>query len=311
MAIPKHDELREPILRLLSNESTIKMKDFITPLASYFNLTEEEVNKMYPTANANIFYDRVTWALSYLYMAGLVEKPQRGVYKITPEGVELLKTPDKINEYVNKAVAAREPKDKQTKKNGVEPEAYSEMSSQTPQEQLLASYNDIRNNVYSDILATILSKTPIEFEKLVVALLQRMGYGGEIKDSGIVTKASNDEGIDGIIKEDILGFGRIHIQAKRYKRDICIGREDIQKFVGALAVAQSNKGVFITTSYFAKTAIDYVKNLNGSTTIVLIDGNKLAEYIYDYGLGMQIEDTLQIKKLDADYWDSMKDDEKS
>lgn len=215
-----------------------------------------------------------------------------------------------LNEYVHKAVAARETKGKQTKKKDVEPEVYADLGNQTPQEQLLESYNNIRKNVYSDILTTILSKTPAEFEKLVVTLLQRMGYGGEIKDSGIVTKASNDEGIDGIIKEDILGFGRIHIQAKRYKLDSCIRREDIQKFVGAIA-SKTNKGVFITTSYFSKGAIDYVKNLHSSTTIVLIDGEKLAEYIYDYGLGMQIEDTLHIKKLDADYWDSMKDDEKS
>jgi restriction system protein len=137
-----------------------------------------------------------------------------------------------------------------------------------------------------------------------------MGYGGEIKDSGTVTKISNDEGIDGIVKEDILGFGRIHIQAKRYKLEDCIGREHIQKFVGALAVAQSNKGVFITTSYFAKTAIDSVKNLNGATTIVLIDGQELAKDIYDYGLGMQVEQVIEVKKLDADYWDNMKDDEK-
>ena len=310
MAIPKFDELREPALRLLSSSDTMRTKDFIAPLAKHFNLTEEEVNRMYPTGNAHIFYDRMTWVLSYFFMAGLVEKPKRGVYKITPKGRELLKTPDKINEYVHKAVAARETKGKQTKKKDVEPEVYADLGNQTPQEQLLESYNNIRKNVYSDILTTILSKTPAEFEKLVVTLLQRMGYGGEIKDSGIVTKASNDEGIDGIIKEDILGFGRIHIQAKRSKLDSCIGREDIQKFVGAIA-SKTNKGVFITTSYFSKGAIDYVKNLHSSTTIVLIDGEKLAEYIYDYGLGMQIEDTLHIKKLDADYWDSMKDDEKS
>ena len=310
MAIPKYDELRESILRLLSNEDTIKVKNFIAPLATLFNLTDEEINKMYPSANANIFYDRITWSLSYLFMAGLVEKPQRGVYKITSLGLELLKTPENINEYVNNAVSVRDSNNKHLKKKWEDVETYTKASSQTPQEQLIESYANIRQKVYSEILTTILSKTSIEFEKLVVTLLQRMGYGGEIKDSGFITKASNDEGIDGIIKEDILGFGRIHIQAKRYKLNICIGREDIQKFVGALAVAQSNKGVFITTSYFAKTAIDYVKNLNGSTTIVLIDGNKLAEYIYDYGLGMQIEDTLQIKKLDADYWDSMKDDEK-
>lgn len=311
MAIPKHDELREPLLRLLSNNDTMKTRDFIAPLAKHFNLTEDEVNKMYPTANAHIFYDRITWALSYLFMAGLLEKPKRGVYKITLKGLEMLKTPSKINEYVDKAVTAREPKEKQAKKKSKDTEAHISASRQTPQEQLLESYTSIRKNVYSEILTTILSKTPTEFEKLVVSLLQNMGYGGEIKDSGVVTKVSSDEGIDGIIKEDILGFGRIHIQAKRYKLDTCIGREDIQKFVGALAVAQSNKGVFITTSYFSKGAIDYVKNLNGTTTIVLIDGDKLAEYIYDYGLGMQIENIIQIKKLDADYWDSMKDDEKS
>lgn len=310
MAIPKFAELREPILRLLSSNDTMKPKDFITPLAKHFNLTEDEVNRTYSASNAPVFRDRITWTLSYLFLSGLAEKPKRGEYRITSEGREILTTPDKINDFVDKAMAKREPYETPSKKTGSKSTILTEISSQTPQEQLLTSYNSIRENVYSDILTTILSKTPTEFEKLVVALLQKMGYGGEIKDSGIVTKVSNDEGIDGIIKEDILGFGRIHIQAKRYKKDICIGREDIQKFVGALAV-KSNKGVFITTSSFSKGAIDYVKNLNGSTTIVLIDGNKLAEYIYDYGLGMQIEDTLQIKKLDADYWDSMKDDEKS
>lgn len=126
-----------------------------------------------------------------------------------------------------------------------------------------------------------------------------------VKNSGLVTKRSNDGGIDGIIKEDILGFGRISIQAKRYALENAVGREEIQKFFGALAVAQSNKGVFITTSYFSKGAIEYVENLYGQTTIVLIDGKNLADYIYEYGLGMQVEQTIQIKKMDADFWDGM------
>jgi restriction system protein len=310
MAIPKHDELRVPVLKLLSTSDTMKPRNFVNPLAKEFNVSEEELNLMYPSGNAYVFYDRLSWALSYLFMAGLVEKPQRGLYKISPKGLEMLKTPDKINSFVDDVVANRQPQEKRTKKSGPKTETYVETSnSQTPQEQLLASYDDIRKNVYSEIIATILSKTPAEFEKLVVALLQKMGYGGEIKDSGVVTKMSSDEGIDGIIKEDVLGLGRIHIQAKCYKPEVTVGREDIQKFVGALAVAQSNKGVFITTSSFTKNAFDYVKNLNGSTTIVLIDGNKLAEYIYDYNLGMQTENTLYIKKLDADFWDSMKEKE--
>ena len=135
-----------------------------------------------------------------------------------------------------------------------------------------------------------------------------MGYGGEIKNSGQVTQYSNDKGIDGIIREDILGFGRINIQAKRYAIENKVPREDIQKFVGALAVAQSDKGVFITTSEFTKGAYEYAESLNFSTKIVLINGEKLAEYIYNYNVGIQTERIIEIKKLDSDYWDNMIDD---
>ncbi|MFK5949647.1 MAG: restriction endonuclease [Methylococcales bacterium] len=153
-----------------------------------------------------------------------------------------------------------------------------------------------------------MSKSPYEFEHLVVNLLEKMGYGGQVKDAGSVTQASNDGGIDGIIKEDILGLGRIHIQAKRYSRSNTIGREEVQKFVGALAVAQSNKGIFITTSSYSKGACEYANNLNGATTLILINGLELANYIYDYNLGMQVEQIIELKKLDNDYWDGLKDD---
>lgn len=309
MAIPKHDEIRVPAMELLLSNSEMKLRDFIEPLSKYFKLSEEEINEMYPSGNGHIFYDRISWALSYLNMGGLLDKPKRGIYKINQLGIELLKTPEKVDSFIEKQLEKREPS-KQKKKSVEEQINIEEISSElTPQERLYSSFSNIRNSVYSDILNTILTKTPTSFEKLVVMLLQKMGYGGEIQNSGLVTKVSNDGGIDGIIKEDVLGLGRIHIQAKRYKTDNCIGREEIQKFVGALAVAQSNKGVFITTSYYSKGAIEYVNNLNGSTTIVLIDGKQLAEYIYDYGLGMQVEQTIEIKKLDADFWDSIKDED--
>lgn len=309
MAIPKHDEIRIPAMKLLGKNDTMKLKDFIEPLAKHFSLTEDEVNELYASGNGYIFYDRISWALSYLNMAGLLDKPKRGIYKINQKGIELLKTPKKVNKYIEEEVSKREPT-RNYKKNSKEELKLDDTSSDfTPQEKLFASFSNIRKSVYSDILNTILSKTPVEFERLVVMLLQKMGYGGEIKNSGLVTQATNDGGIDGIIKEDVLGLGRIHIQAKRYKLDAGIGREEIQKFVGALAVAQSNKGVFITTSYYRKTAVEYVDNLNGMTTLVLIDGNQLAEHIYNFGLGMQIEQTIEIKKLDADFWDSMKDEE--
>lgn len=308
MSLPKHDEIRLPALKLLKEKGKIKLAEFIQPLGEHFNLSDEDLNQMYKSGNGPIFYDRVSWALSYLNMGGLVDKPKRGTYEINLKGIELIEKPEQIDKFINKEIEKREPK--RQKKKSEEQIDFDDISSElTPQEKLYSSFSNIKKSVYTDIINTILTKTPIAFEKLVVSLLQKMGYGGEIQNSGLVTKASNDGGIDGIIKEDVLGLGRIHIQAKRYKTDISIGREEIQKFVGALAVAQSNKGVFITTSYYTKGAIEYANNLNGSTTLVLIDGKQLAEYIYDFGLGMQIEQTIEIKKLDADYWDSLKDNE--
>ena len=182
------------------------------------------------------------------------------------------------------------------------------MSDLTPQELLEESYDNIRQSTYEAILDGIMSKTPREFEHLVVKLLEKMGYGGQVTAPGEVTPASNDGGIDGVIKEDVLGLGRIHIQAKRYDRRRTVKRDEIQKFVGALAVAQSNKGVFITTSSYSKGAIEYAESLHGTTMLVLIDGQRLAEYMYDFNLGVQREQTIEIKKIDGDFWDAMQDD---
>jgi restriction system protein len=307
MQIPKHDEIRIPALKLLQERGILKISEFEKPIAEIFHLSDEELTQMYESGNGPVFYDRITWALSYLSMAGLVNKPKRGVYEISEQGIKILETPDQVNTYIQKEIEKREPVRKTKKERDI---LDLETADLTPQEKLYVSFGSIRKSIYNEIIETILSKTPREFEKLVVALLQKMGYGGEISDSGIVTKASNDQGIDGIIKEDVLGLGRINIQAKRYARNNTVKRDEIQKFVGALQVAQSNKGVFITTSSYSQGAIKYVNDLVGSSTLVLIDGEQLAEYIYDYSLGMQTEQTIEIKKLDSDYWDSMQDDAK-
>jgi len=304
MPIPVHDEIRIPALELLKEQSIIKLKEFEQPLSKIFDLTHEEMIEMYSSGNGPVFYDRISWALSYLNMSGLVQKPKRGYYQITDIGLKLLQTPNKIHEYIEKKIKNREG-DKSA--NGNNTILEKDIEELTPHEKVYSAFNDIKIATYDEIIDTILSKNPREFEKIVVSLLQKMGYGGEIKNSGEVTQYSNDKGIDGIIKEDILGFGRIYIQAKRYKRENKIGREDLNKFVGALAGTQSNKGVFITTSSFNKNALDYANTLTG-ITLVLIDGEELAKYIYEYSLGMQLEEIIEIKKLDSDYWDIMEDD---
>lgn len=217
-------------------------------------------------------------------------------------------TDEQITNYVKNAVLANASK-KIVKSKGDAPTVNKAVSEEhTPQENLDNSYNNIKKSISSEILATILSKKPYEFERLVVKLLQMMGYGGEVKNSGIVTKLTNDGGIDGIIKEDILGFNHISIQAKRYAEHNNVGRKEIQSFVGAVAGTSSKKGVFITTSDYTKEAIDYVESLNGSPTIILINGQQLTEYMYDCGLGLQTEKVLKVMKMDMDYWDSMDDD---
>jgi restriction system protein len=306
MELPKYNEIIIPALELLNSNSEIQLKDFEQPLAKHFQLAQEDIDREYDSGNGRIFYDRICWAISYLNMAGLIQKTRRGVYAINDIGRTQLKNSSTVLLFIQEQISKREAS--RVKKTTPTNATDFPNNNQTPEESLYEAIDGIKATVYGEILDTILNKSPREFEKLVVSLLQKMGYGGEVHNSGMVTQYSNDKGIDGIIKEDVLGFGRIHIQAKRYDYTNTVGREEIQKFVGALAVAQSNKGIFITTSSFTKGAIEYVNNLNTSATVVLMDGKQLAEHIYNYGLGMHTEKVIEIKKLDGEFWDAMADD---
>lgn len=311
--IPQFEEIRIQVLKTLRTGDVMRAKDLRIPVAKHFKLTDEEMTEWYPSGNGEILLDRIQWSLSYLFISDLLDRPKRGDYKISAKGLGLLSscTDEQINEYIKTTVNTKTQK-KQSSKTDKEVVANQNSIKQsdelTPHENLSNSYNNIKQSIQSEILTTIISKKPYEFERLVVELLQSMGYGGEIKNSGIVTKLSNDGGIDGIIKEDILGFNHISIQAKRYALDNNVGRNEVQSFVGAVAGTPSKNGVFITTSDFTKGAIEYIDSLNGTPTIILINGHQLTEYIYDYGLGLQTEKIFRVMKMDMDYWDSMDDD---
>lgn len=305
--IPKYNEIEIPALKELQTGNVMRAKDLREPLAKFFQLTEEELLARLPSGNGGIFTSRLSWALSYLFIAGLVEKPQKGNYKISERGSAMLSSckEDEIKMFIKETVLAKSSKNPSEKKHNSNQSAEIEEEERTPEEELQDSYNRIKQNVQSQILTTILSKHPQEFERLVVKLLQTLGYGGEIKNSGIVTKLSNGGGIDGVIKEDILGFNHISIQAKRNAFNNKVTRNEVQSFVGAVAGTPSKKGVFITTSDFSKGAIDFVESLNGTPTIILINGQQLTEYIYDYGFGLQTEKVLKVMKMDMDFWDAM------
>lgn len=306
MSIPRQDEIQLPALQLLQNGNVIKTREFEAYLAQHFKLTEEEMAMEYESGNGLIFRDRITWALSHLRLADLVEKPKRAHYKISEQGLAILKKPQQFKQYVNQKVLNRTPQ-KKTEKAHDSVSTISK-STLTPEEGLYNSFQGIKDAIYREILDTIISKRAREFEKLVVKLLQKMGYGGEVTNSGTITQYTNDGGIDGVIKEDVLGFGRIYIQAKRYSLGNNVSREEVQKFVGALAVAQSNKGIMITTSDYTKGAYEYAQSLTSPANLLLMNGQQLAAHIYEFGLGMQTEQVIELKKMDSDFWDELEDD---
>ncbi|MGF2414569.1 MAG: restriction endonuclease, partial [Ferruginibacter sp.] len=170
---------------------------------------------------------------------------------------------------------------------------------ETPEEQIESGYQKIRETLEQELLSKLKTVDPYFFERIVVELLVKMGYGGSIQDAGRAIGKAGDEGIDGIIKEDKLGLDVIYIQAKRWEG--VVGRPEVQKFVGALAGQRAKKGVFITTSNFTKEATQYAMQMD--TKIVLIDGEKLAQYMIDYNLGVSVQNTYEIKKIDSDYFE--------
>ena len=287
MSIPKHDQIRVPALSLLADRGQLKLREFEQPLAKYFGLSDSEVQEEYDSGNGKIFYDRISWALSYMNMAGLLNKPKWGVYEINELGKERLKAPEVLNQFI-----AAQFTEQQENKLAKSDKAASDEESLTPQEELYESAKKISQARYQELIDTILSKTPREFESLVVLLLQKMGYGGEITQSGLVTSYTNDGGIDGIIKEDKLGLDAIYIQAKRWEGTV--GRPEIQKFAGALQGQRATKGVFITTSNFSREAEEYASIIN--TKIILLDGERLATLMVDHNVGVSMLGVYEMKK---------------
>jgi restriction system protein len=288
-----------PLLKLAGDGETHNVNDATDKLAKEFNLTDEEISRLIPSGSPK-FYNRVGWAKTHLKKAGLLEYPQRGYFRITQRGVNVLQEdPAKINmSYLKKFpefIAFR-----QTHHTVEGDEDVEENEELTPEEALENAYLKIRDDLSDELLETILKSSPAFFEKLVVDLLINLGYGGSRKEAGEAFATTGDEGIDGVIKEDKLGLDLIYIQAKRWKSSSCVGRPEIQKFAGALQGKRARKGIFITTSYFSSEAKEYVKNIDSK--IILIDGDELASLMFESNTGVSTESKYELKKIDTDYF---------
>ena len=295
MPIPKFDELFNDVLEFLSDKKEYKTRDVKEDLSKKLDLTDEERQQLLPSGTEPIIKNRIGWSITSLKKAGYVESKKWGSVNITDLGFnahknnpnitieDLMEIPSYL-EYINGSKVVDDKLDS---------------GEATPEEELDASFKQINKKLAGELLENILNNDPIFFERLVLDLLLKMGYG-DFEDAGQTTSATNDGGIDGIISQDRLGLDKIAIQAKRYTENV-IGRPILQSFAGALLGMGLTKGVFITTSSFTKNAIEYAQN-QSNLTIILIDGDKLADLMIEYNVGTFTSHTYEIKRIDSDYF---------
>lgn len=301
MPIPDFQSIMLPPLKLAADGDVHYIHDAVDKLADSFSLSDDEKSRLLPSGQQPIFYNRVGWARTYLKKAGLIEDPRRGYFQITEQGKAVLKeNPDRIDmqylrqfpEYIEFRQTARE-----TDQIDLSEEVLEDL---TPEEALENAYQRIRKDLSEVLLEYVLGSSAGFFEKLVVELLIKMGYGGSQRNLARAVGQSGDEGIDGIIDEDRLGLDTIYIQAKKWKPISSVGRPEIQKFVGALQGKRAKKGIFISTTRFSDDAREYARMID--TKVVLIDGSQLTDLMIDFSVGVTTRTSYEIKSLDTDYF---------
>ena len=304
MPIPPFQDLFRPFLEYTSDGQVRSTQDVAASLAQKFDLTPEEIAEVLPSGRQTKFHNRVAWAKSFLSKACVIENTGRNRFRITPRGLSLLA--NEAGRIDNRTLAQfpefQEFRGLHENAGEVEQPAQgqllAEAQAQTPEEQLEAAYQTIREQLAQALIAQVMQCSPAFFEQLVVDLLLAMGYGGSRRDAGQAVGKTADGGIDGIIKEDRLGLDAVYLQAKRWEGTV--GSPVVRDFVGSLVGHAANKGVLITTSRFTRDAVDYAQRI--PQKVVLIDGPMLAGLMIDFGIGVSDVATYAVKRLDRDYF---------
>lgn len=304
MTIPDFQSFIRPMLLFAAGGGMYSLSEARDALATALDLSAEDRAEMLPSGRQPRFHNRVAWAKVYLEQAGLIRSPRRGHFEITERGRAVAANPpDRIDiRYLEqfddfRAFRARG----HGSRDGNSPPQPDTTDAETPEEALERAYQSIRTELASEILSRVKQASPQFFERLVVELLLKMGYGRSRAEAGRAIGKSGDDGIDGIdgiISEDRLGLDTIYIQAKRWEGTV--GRPEIQKFVGALHGRRARKGVFLTTGVFSAEATEYVSRID--PRVVLIDGSELADYMLDLNLGVTPRAVFELKRVDSDYF---------
>jgi len=306
MSIPKFFEFLGPTLELLTDGTIHNINSIRSKVADKMRITEDDRRIMLPSGKQATYANRITWAVVYLKKAGLIQTVSRGNYRATQDGINTFqKVGIKLNlqdlEKSKEFVKFRYGTNDENENHQLPTQTLLSIDI-TPEDSMEKAHNEMTTMLSDELLNAIMERSPRFFERLVVELLVKMGYGGAFEESGSVIGKTNDEGIDGVIREDKLGFSSIYIQAKRWDPESTVSRPEIQKFVGALAGQAATKGLFITTASFSKEAKNYANNRAYNTKVVLVDGKALAKLMIENGVGVSTVNTYEIKKIDSDYF---------
>lgn len=299
-SIPQYHTLMLPLLKVMESGADMTTKQMRDAVAAHLGLTAEALSQRLPSGTQTAFDNRMGWARTYLFKAGLIDRPRRATYAISQSGKQLLLNPpatidtdflrtyDQFKEFIGTGSNARE---------DLVPNNETD-NDLTPEEQIERGVRQIQGELKDEVLDRVKQLPPEGFEQLVLQLLVGMGYGGSMADVQGVARGA-DGGVDGVVNQDHLGLDRIYIQAKRWEGSV--GRPVIQGFVGALAGVGASKGVIMTTSTFAQPAQEYVKTLT-DRRIVLVDGKRLSELMVKHGIGVSTKQTFVVQRMDEDFF---------
>lgn len=307
MAVPDFQSIMLPLLRLAS-QGSLRTPEAIAKISDEFTMSEEERHETLASGKQTRIANRVSWAFVHLAKAGLLQRETRGTYSITPAGQQVLAekpTRIDINFLLMRSEAFRQfrnvASESASSTPGGAPHVSEVVEQNTPEERIDAACKELNGNLQSDLFERVVGMDDANFERLIVKLMLGLGYGAG--GLGKRTGGPGDGAIDGIITEDILGLDVIYLQAKRNAAENTVGPDKIREFAGAMDAHGITKGVFVTTSRFTKAALEYAERTH--KRLHLIDGEKLTRLMIHHGIGVRGYLTLELKKLDINFFDEL------
>jgi len=299
-SIPQYHTLMLPLLKVMGSGSELTTNQMRDAVADHLGLSAEALSQRLPSGTQTAFDNRMGWARTYLYKAGLIERLRRATYVISQSGKDLLSNPpaaidaeflrsyEQFNDFF--------PTTRNGKQDLIESDDIDD--DLTPEEQIEKGVRRIQNELQDEVLDRLKQLPPAGFEQLVLRLLVGMGYGGSMADVQGVARGA-DGGVDGVVNQDHLGLDRIYIQAKRWEGSV--GRPVIQNFAGALDLVGAKKGVIMTTATFSQPAHDCVATIKDKR-IILVDGKRMSELMLKHGIGVSTKQTFMIQRMDEDFF---------